>query len=197
MILRERVGGDGRLKRCSSSGAPLDFLLPLETARLVGLVVVVESNEHVALGVMTLLEDKCPWSAADCNAGGGRARFDSEDEDVHGLSWAAISVEAAGVGGRTGEGILAEVVSAWLAAVFVDSSCEKTQMRIWVEIARTADWKAVDGLVMVIESAKYVRGPCMANWACARQSLRKPSAAISGHRLHQSAPRPSGVACPS
>lgn len=112
MILRERVGGDGRLKGCSSSGATLDFLLPLDIARLGGWVVVLESNEHVALVVMTLLEERCPWSAPDCNAGGGRARFDSEDEDVHGLSWAAISVEAAGVGGRTGEGIFEEVLSA-------------------------------------------------------------------------------------
>lgn len=50
------------------------------------MVVVVESNEDVALVVMTLLEERRPCSTADCKAGGGRARFDSEEEDVHGLS---------------------------------------------------------------------------------------------------------------
>jgi hypothetical protein len=84
MILRERVGGDGRLKG-SSSGASLDFLLLTETARL-GEGVVVELIEHVALVMMTFLEERSPCSAADCKAGGGSARFDSEDEDVHGLS---------------------------------------------------------------------------------------------------------------
>lgn len=58
-----------------------------------------------------LLGERGPWSGADCKAGGGSERLDSDEDDVHGLSLATISVEAAGVSGRTGEGMISRMLS--------------------------------------------------------------------------------------
>ncbi len=96
--MRDRVGGDGRVKS-SSSDMGLTFLELAEEGRLTDFVSV-GAREQVAL------EFREPCSAADCKAGGGRVRFDSEaDDELHGLSCAAISVEAAGVRGRVGVGM--------------------------------------------------------------------------------------------
>lgn len=103
MILRDRVGGDGNVKG-SSSDMGLSFLVLAEAGRLTDLVSV-GAREPVALEFCE------PFSAADCNAGGGRVRFDSEaDDELHGLSCAAISVEAAGVRGRIGVGMSLKIL---------------------------------------------------------------------------------------
>lgn len=110
MILRERVGGDGRLNG-SASGIGLSFLVLAESVRLRGRPFFA-SFAVIHLVWISMLEGCGLCSAANCKAGGGRERFDSDDDDVHGLSFAASSVEAAGVGGRIGEGMLLEV-SLW------------------------------------------------------------------------------------
>lgn len=97
MILRDRVGGDGNVKG-SSSDMGLSFLVLAVAGRLTDLVSV-GAREPVALEFCE------PISAADCKAGGGREMLDSEADELHGLSCAAISVEAAGVRGRVGVGM--------------------------------------------------------------------------------------------
>jgi hypothetical protein len=107
MILRERVGGDGRLNG-SASGIGLSFLVLAEATRLRGRPFF--GSFGAVKSVLTSWLEECGLcSAAHCKAGGGRERLDSDDDDVHGLSFAAISVEAAGVGGRFGEGMFLEV----------------------------------------------------------------------------------------
>jgi hypothetical protein len=109
MILRVRVGGDGRMKG-SASGTALSFLLPLKGFRLKDWSLF-ESRADIVIVLAVAEEEGGPCSAADCRAGGGRLRLDSDDDEaVHGLSCAAISVEAAGVGGRIGEGMTSEVL---------------------------------------------------------------------------------------
>lgn len=61
--------------------------------------------------LLLFLGERGPWSGADCKAGGGSERLDSEEDDVHGLSLATISVEAAGVSGRTGGGMISMMLS--------------------------------------------------------------------------------------
>ncbi len=108
MILRERVGGDGRVKGLAS-GTGLSFFVPMNVDRPRGRPFA-ESGGHVVL-VLTALGERGPCSVADCKAGGGRARLDSgDDDDGHDFSCAAISVDAAGVGGRIGVGMSSEVL---------------------------------------------------------------------------------------
>jgi hypothetical protein len=134
MILRERVGGDGRLNG-SASGIGLSVLVLAESVRLGGRPFFV-SVAAIHLVWISMLEGCGLCSAANCKAGGGRERLDSDDDDVHGLSFAASSVEAAGVGGRIGEGMFLDV-SLWFQThqinlVGIVSSCRRQDVCFWI-----------------------------------------------------------------
>lgn len=108
MILRERVGGDGRILGLPvESCICLEFLLLANADRLEDWLLN-DSGEHVTLLERSSLGEWAPCSAADCKAGGGRAKLDSSDE-AYFSSRAVMSVEGPGVGGNAVVGMMSGI----------------------------------------------------------------------------------------
>ena len=159
IILRDRVGGDGSVKG-SSSDIGLTFLVLAEAGRLTDLVSV-GAREPVALEFCE------PFSAADCKAGGGRVRLDSEaDDELHGLSCAAISVEAAGVRGRVGVGMSLEILLPFEGGDQVSCYCTGGQCKekrgvkergILRKDSMKQNWRARDPVIPSIEHVNDVQ----------------------------------------